>query len=121
MATLRSISSIHVPPSTGDLHIGLVHLPTITRGVAAWPGGVGQQRREPLRPPVDGDVVDLDAALGEQFLEVAVGQPEPQVPADREHDHVGWEAEAGKGGARDGSRARAAAGIHASSVAASTR
>jgi hypothetical protein len=25
-------------------------------------------------PPVDGDVVDLDAAFGEQLLDVAVGQ-----------------------------------------------
>ena len=31
--------------------------------------------------PVDGDVVDLDPALGEQFFEVAVGQAEAQVPA----------------------------------------
>jgi hypothetical protein len=43
-------------------------------------------------------VVDLHAALGEEFLEVAVGQAEAQVPADRQHDHIGWEAEAGEGG-----------------------
>jgi hypothetical protein len=43
-------------------------------------------------------VVDLDPALGEELLAVAVGQAEAQVPADREHNHVGWEAEAGKGG-----------------------
>ena len=61
--------------------------------VAAWPCGVGQQRREPQHPPVDGDVVDLDAALGEQFLDIAIGQAEAQVPAHRQHDHVGWEAE----------------------------
>jgi hypothetical protein len=41
--------------------------------VSARPGGVGQQRGEPLHPPVDGDVIDLNAALGEQFLDVAVG------------------------------------------------
>jgi acyl-CoA synthetase (AMP-forming)/AMP-acid ligase II len=80
--------------------------------VAAGPGGLGEQRSEPLHPAVDGDVVDLDAALGEQLLDVAVGQAEPQVPADREDDHVGWEAEPGKGGPREGSRARAA-GSHA--------
>jgi hypothetical protein len=39
-------------------------------------------------------VVDLDAAFGEQLLDVAVGQAEAQVPADRQHDHIGWEAEA---------------------------
>jgi hypothetical protein len=41
--------------------------------VAAWPGGVGEQRCEPLHLAVDGDVVDLDAALGQQLFEVAVG------------------------------------------------
>ncbi len=34
--------------------------------------GLDQQRREPLHPPVDADVIDPDAALGEQFLNVAV-------------------------------------------------
>jgi hypothetical protein len=44
--------------------------------VTAEPGGVGQQWREPLHPPVHGDVVDLDAALHRQFLNVAAGQIE---------------------------------------------
>jgi hypothetical protein len=29
-----------------------------------------------LHPPVDGDVVTLDTALGEEFLDVAVGEAE---------------------------------------------
>jgi DDE domain len=29
-------------------HIGLVHGPLISHAMAAWPGGVGQQRREPV-------------------------------------------------------------------------
>jgi hypothetical protein len=41
--------------------------------VAAESGGVGQQRREPLHLPVDGDVTDLDAAFDQQFLNVAIG------------------------------------------------
>jgi hypothetical protein len=40
--------------------------------VAGESCGVGQQRREPLNPPVDRDVIDLDPASGEQFLDVAV-------------------------------------------------
>ncbi len=71
-----------------------------------WPGGVDQQRREPLSPAVDSDVVDLDAALGEQLLHVAVGEAEAQVPADGEDDDVGWEAEPGEGGLIGGGRAR---------------
>jgi hypothetical protein len=47
----------------------------------ARPGGVGQQRREPLDPPID-DVVDLNAAFGEELLDVAVGQAAAQIPAD---------------------------------------
>ena len=39
--------------------------PPVTRRVPREPGRVGQQRTEPLHPSVDGDVVDLDAALGE--------------------------------------------------------
>jgi hypothetical protein len=34
-------------------------------------------------------VVDLDAAFGEEFLDVAIGQAEPEVPANREHDDLG--------------------------------
>jgi hypothetical protein len=74
--------------------------------VAAWLGGTGQQQREPQHPSVDGDVVNFDAALGEQLLDVAVGQAEAQVPADRQHDDIGREAEAGEGGAGDGTGRR---------------
>jgi hypothetical protein len=49
--------------------------------VAAESGGIDQQRREPLHPPQHGDVVDVDAALGEQLLDVAVGQAVLQVPS----------------------------------------
>jgi hypothetical protein len=81
----------HVAPPAGDLHVGLIHLPAVPDGVPAGSGSLGEQRREPLHPAVDGDVVDLDAAFGEQFFDVAEGQAETQVPADRQHDHVGWE------------------------------
>jgi hypothetical protein len=36
-------------------------------------------------------VVDLDATLGEKFLQVPVGQPVAQVPAHRQQDHLGRE------------------------------
>ena len=56
---------VDVAPLAGDLHARLVHLPAISHAMPAGPGGVGQQRREPQHPPVDGDVVDLDPTLGE--------------------------------------------------------
>jgi hypothetical protein len=31
-------------------------------------------------------VVDLDTAFGEQFLDLAVGQTEPEVPADGQQE-----------------------------------
>jgi hypothetical protein len=43
-----------------------------------------------------GDVVDLDAPLGQQLLDVPVGQPEAQVPADRQHDHLRREPKPGE-------------------------
>ena len=43
----------------------------------------GELRGEPLHPPVDGHVIDGDAAPGQQLPGVPVGQAVPQVPADR--------------------------------------
>ena len=57
-----------------------------------------------MDPPVDSDVVDLNAPFGEQFFDVAVGETKAEVPADRDHDDIGWEAEAAEGGAWDRSR-----------------
>jgi hypothetical protein len=52
----------------------------------------------PLDSAVDGDVVNLDAAFGEQLFDVAVRQAEAQVPTDGQDDHVGREAEPSEGG-----------------------
>jgi hypothetical protein len=49
--------------------------------VPAGAGGLCQQRREPLHPSVDRDVVDLDPAFSQQLLNVAVRQAEAQVPS----------------------------------------
>jgi hypothetical protein len=62
-------------------------------------------------------MVDLDAALGEQLLDVAVGQPKAQVPAERQDDDVGREAKAGDGRPCSGRRAQAV-GWHTISLAA---
>ena len=34
-----------------------------------------------------GDVINVDATLREELLEVPVRQPESQIPPDRQHDH----------------------------------
>jgi hypothetical protein len=72
---------VHVAPHPVDLDVRLVHKPSVAWQVAGEPSGVGQQRREPLHPAEDGDVVNLNTAFDQQFLDVAVGQAVAQVPA----------------------------------------
>jgi hypothetical protein len=79
--------AIDVAPLACDLHVGLVDLAAVANSVPTGPGSLDQQRREAADPAIDGGVVDLDAALGEQLLDVAVRQREAQVPAHREDDH----------------------------------
>lgn len=55
-----------------------------------------QTRCEALHPPVDGDVVNLDAALGEKFFHIAIGQAVAGLPADSQQDRLGPEAVPGK-------------------------
>ena len=59
-------------------------------------GRVDEHRREALHPPVDRDVINQDAPLGEQFLDVAVGQSVAEIPPDRDRDHIGREPEPGE-------------------------
>jgi hypothetical protein len=65
-------------PAAGDLHRGHPRTNDPDQ-VAAGSGGVGQQRRAPPPPPIDRDVVGLDTPLGEELLDVAVGQAEAQA------------------------------------------
>ena len=62
--------------------------------MAARSRRVDQQWREALHPPKQGDVINVDAALGEEFFEVAVRQPKAEIPANRQHDHFWREPEA---------------------------
>jgi hypothetical protein len=66
---------VDVAPDPSDLDVGLVDEPAIPGQVPDRPGRVDQQGCEPLHPPIEGDVVDLDATLGERLFEVPVGQP----------------------------------------------
>ena len=65
--------SVQINPLPGDLDVGLVHELAITRAASAGSCRVDQQWGEALHPAVDGDVVNGDAAFGEQFFDVAVG------------------------------------------------
>jgi hypothetical protein len=65
-----------------------------TNAVAARPSGIRQDWREPLDPAEQGHVIDLDPALSEEFLQIPVGQPVPQVPAHGDQDDLRREPEA---------------------------
>ncbi|KQC37370.1 hypothetical protein UK82_15205 [Frankia sp. ACN1ag] len=84
---------VQVGPPAGDLDVGFVDEPPVSRAGSARPGSLDEQRSEPLDPAVDRGVIDGDAAFREQLLDVAVGQAVPQVPADDQDDHLGWEPE----------------------------
>ena len=86
---------VEVPPPAGDLDLRLVDEPRVPGGVPTRAGGIREQRHEPLHPPVHGDVVDLDPALGEQLLEIPVGRRVAQVPVERNRDHLRRELEPG--------------------------
>jgi hypothetical protein len=61
-------------------------------------------------------VIDLDPALRQEFLDVPVGEAEPQVPPDGKGDDLGWKAVAGEGRARRGSGTKVTARSHRRSV-----
>jgi hypothetical protein len=88
--------AVDVAPHTSHLHIGFVDKPAITNTVTTRPRCVDHERSEALHPSVDGDVVDLDAALGEKFFDIAVRESVAQVPAHRQQDHVRWKPESRK-------------------------
>jgi hypothetical protein len=74
---------VEVGPAPGDFHVGLIDEPAIAGRVPRRARGIDELEREGLHPAVDRDVIDLDAALGQQLLDIAVGQPVAQVPAHR--------------------------------------
>jgi hypothetical protein len=92
---------VDVPPPARDLHVGLVHEPAITDCVAARPGRVCEQRREALYPPEHRHMIDLHPAFDQQLLDIAVREPEPQVPPHREDDDLRGEPEPGERRTRD--------------------
>jgi hypothetical protein len=50
-----------------------------------------------MDPTEHRNVIDVDAALSEEFFHVTVGEAEPRVSADRQGDDVGREPVPGEG------------------------
>src|SRR3954471_18830472 len=59
-------------------------------------------RGEPLHPPEDRDVTHNESTLSQKLFPITVRHAVPQVPAHRQHDHRGWEAEPDEAGPRYG-------------------
>jgi len=87
---------IDVTPYTGDLDVGLVHEPPVTDRVATGSSCVDKFWCEVLYPPVNGDVINVDASFGEELLNVAVRQAVAQVPAHSQQNHIGREPVSGE-------------------------
>src|ERR1700730_8215077 len=86
-----STARVHIPPDAADPHVGLVDEPASPHRVPARACRVDSERGEVLHPAVQGDVIDLDPALRQELLEIAVGQAKPQIPAHGQQDHLGLE------------------------------
>src|SRR6266704_5342700 len=84
---------VQVGPLAGDLQVSLIDEPPVTRSMPARPGSLDELQSETLHPPVDADMINRYTALGQQLLNIPVGQPVPQVPAVRDRDHLPREPE----------------------------
>jgi hypothetical protein len=58
-----------VAPGPFHLQVGLVNVPPIADHVLSSPSRLRELRREPLDPPEDAHVVDLDAAFGQELFQ----------------------------------------------------
>jgi hypothetical protein len=94
-------------------------LPAVADGVPAGPGGLGQQRREPLHLPIDGDVVDLDPAFDQELFDITVGQAKRRYQRTASTITSGGKRKLAKADRGTGIGARAA-GSHVASLAART-
>jgi hypothetical protein len=80
-----------IHPLAGDAHHHLVQMPAITpRATLAQPS---RDRRTKLQHPAPHRFAgDIEPALGQQFLDIAVAQGEAEIEPDRVLDNLGREA-----------------------------
>jgi hypothetical protein len=74
-------------------------------------------RRDPLHPPVQGDVVDLDASFSQELLEVAVRRAEVELPAHSQQGDLRWEPQPNERLGRRDDRWAGMATLHRTSFA----
>jgi hypothetical protein len=88
---------VEVAPRTTDPEVSLVDVPRAAARLQVAAHPLLELRGEALHPAVHSRVIDLDAAVGEHALELAVADRELQVPPHRLEDDLGREAKAAEG------------------------
>ena len=73
--------AVDVTPHAPHLHIGFVDEPDAADGIWERVGRVDQDRGEALHPAMQGDVINGDAALDEEFFQIAVGESRSGRPS----------------------------------------
>ena len=80
-----------VHPLPGDPHHHLVQVPSVARPRAPLAQPSRDRRTEFQHPAPHRFVGDVEPALGQQFLDIAVAQGEPEIEPDRVLDDLGRE------------------------------
>jgi hypothetical protein len=83
--------SVEIRPGFSDFYIGLIDAPGVRGGFEVWPASFLQFRCIALDPTVDGGVIDVQTPLQHHFLQIAVTERVPQIPADAQQNDVGFE------------------------------
>lgn len=81
----------HVPAHPGDPDVRLVDEPAVTHLVPGGAVSADQQRCEPLHPPVNGDLVHLDATFGEELFEAPQDSADRGYQREASQDHLRWD------------------------------
>jgi hypothetical protein len=75
---------VQVGPFAPNLDVGLIQTPARIKASPPEPAQpLLHLRRIALHPAIDGRVIDIDATFRQHFLEIAVADAVPAVPADR--------------------------------------
>ena len=87
--------SPEVHPLAGDAHRHLIEVPARARPCAALPKAPGDGRAELQHPAPDRLVGDVEPSFGQQVLDIAEAEREPDIQPDGVLDDHGWEPVAG--------------------------
>jgi hypothetical protein len=74
--------------------LAFIDKPPIIRRLPTRSSCINEQHGETPHPPVDRDMIDLDAPIDQHLFDVAVGQPDTRLPAHNHGDHLRREPEA---------------------------